>query len=239
MIHCIEHEPQLRRKDGIRGNAQFLDKINLTMQLKCSVSLYLDADTTIHGSLDPLFSAALNDQTGFCATQFNNWKSNGRTVRSRLSELLNVKGIPEGLVKTLTSQEWPSVNGGVWAATPSSPILAAWYSYTKMCGPLFIADERVLHLFMPLRNIGVLKANGRYNSSHKYKDPDLASEDVVIWHYHGDSNVRPKKSPLAFQQWMPIYQHCLDKNIGNMADWILNINNKYLREAEEFWGESK
>jgi len=44
---CVyEREPKLRRKDGVRGNAQFLDKIDLMSSLNDDPVLYLDADTT-------------------------------------------------------------------------------------------------------------------------------------------------------------------------------------------------
>ena len=53
-IQCFLREPKLRRKDGVGSNSQFIDKIDLTMGLRCDTSLYLDADTEVQGDVTPL-----------------------------------------------------------------------------------------------------------------------------------------------------------------------------------------
>jgi len=230
-ISFHERHPKLRgRDDGIGGNGQFLDKIDLTMSLSCDFSLYLDADTTIHGPLDRLFEVA--EKHGFCATQFCGWKTNGGVVRKRLHDLYLVPEIPASYITTITQTDYPSLNGGVWCASPNSAVLPAWYEWTRMCGTQFIADEKVLHLMMIRQSLGVLMDHGKWNCSHKHISPNLKPEDVVVWHYHGDSNVRVGKSPKAFDQWMDIYNTCINNNIGGLREWRGECGNRYLKAAE-------
>jgi len=220
-------EPKYRKKDGIGNNSQFIDKQLMAMESDADVLLYLDADTTVHGDLSLLFESA--EQFGFCATQWNDWWTGPGMARKRVEALLEVEGIPAEAIYGITKSgvNWPSVNGGVWAAKPSSPVLPKWHDWTLACGGLFISDERVLHVmqseFCPVGRMTTLMDKGRWNSSPIHRSPDIGDEDVVVWHYHGDANVRPDKSGgrgrKAVDIWWPIYWECLRENVGGMADW--------------------
>lgn len=237
-VTCVGRSPKLTGKDGIRANGQFLDKIDLTMELQCDLSLYLDADTTIHGRLDPLFEEA--EKYGFCMTQFCEWRSNGGIPKNRLLELKKVEGIPHELVDRLVYNDYPSVNGGVWCASPRSEVLPIWYEWTKLCKGLFISDERILHLMMAMPPYPpVLTERGIWNCSHRYKSPMVKPDDVVVWHYHGDSNVRQGKSPKAFEQWMGIYDRCVRENVGGIRNWAGLCGNEYLEDAEKAYYPSR
>jgi len=237
-VVCHEREPVLRKRDGVGGNSQFIDKIRTTMGLagsigKDGVSLYLDADTTIHGNLMPLINTASN--RGFVATQWNDWSTAGCKVRRRIKALLDVEGVPSFEVASALSYAWPSVNGGVWAAKPGSPVLPLWLEWTLACGSMFISDERVLHLMAPHfpEDVGIIGSNGIYNSSPIYRSKLIDDDDVVVWHYHGDCNVRPKKSMRAVELWWPIYQECLESNVGGLAEWRGEIHNRHLDKLEK------
>lgn len=229
-VRVHKRTPKLRRSDGYGGNSQFLDKIDLTMSLGCDFSLYLDADTTVHGDILPVFEAA---RVGFAATQWNDWTTKEGHAHRRVKDLLEIDLIPDEYVETVINSDWPSVNGGVWAASPRSRVLPTWYNWTKACKSLFISDERVLHL-MPAAfpaEFVVITENGKYNSSPKFQA--ISDEEVVIRHYHGDSNVRPKKSQRGFDLWWPIYQECLLKNVGKMSEWIGHIDNKHMNRLKK------
>ena len=117
-IRIAKREPAYRGK-----NDQFMDKIHMVMASDANTVLYLDADTTIHGDLTPLFESA--EKFGFCATQFCEWKCDGM-ARNRIEKLRPFPTIPqEHIDHLLQAPEWPSVNGGVWAARPSSTVLPA------------------------------------------------------------------------------------------------------------------
>ena len=231
-IDCVKREPKLRGR-----NAQFLDKIALAMSLEGEVDslLYLDADTTIHDDLAPLFD--LGERFGFCATQFNDWRSSNGLPRKRVQELLKFPEIDKKLIEDATTRCWPSVNGGVWAARPGSPVLQLWHEWTLAAKEgLFIADEAVLHLmgprFVPTGEMTIATRFGRWNSSPKFQSRHLADEDVAVWHFHGDSNVRPAKSQRGYDLWWPLYEECKRLNVGGINEWRQGVGNKWLNTLE-------
>jgi len=223
-----------KREPAYRGkNSQFLDKIIVAQESKADITLYLDADTIVQGCLDPLFEYA--DQYGFAATQFCDWVTTGRTIGRRIKDLEKFIELDQSLIEIATKQSWPSVNGGVWATRPSSSVLPLWYEWTMAAKTTFIADEKVLHLMMlkfsSTREMVVLCANGKWNCSPLHQSEKLADGDVIIRHFHGDSNVRPRKTQKGFDLWEPLYRECLELNVGGIADWIGTIKNKHMRRA--------
>ncbi len=228
-----------KRKPKWRGrNAQFLDKIDLVRSIERdhSSTMYLDADTTIHGDISPVMRLA--DLHGFAATQFNDWDTSKGAARRRISWLEPFEFIDKTLLQDIREAPFPSVNGGVWAARPNSPVLTAWYNWTwQLRKKLFIADEVVLHVmqpkFGPVGKMATLCQEGRFNTSPKFQSKSLKDEDVVVFHYHGDSNVRPKKTQRGVDLWMPIHKQCLEENVGGIADWMPDVKNKWLRQLEE------
>lgn len=217
-------------------NAQFMDKIQLAWDQQDAVRrvLYLDADTTIHGRLDRLFVEAKKE--GFAATQFCDWKSNHGIPLRRIVKLKNYRGINQAAVDSCCNNPWPSVNGGVWAADTSSEVLTLWYKWTKVAQSEFIADEVVLHTLVPIffeDGMSIVGSMGEYNTSPKFQCKDLPDDEVIVYHFHGDSNVRPDKTEKGFNLWWPLYKHCLEANIGRMADWIDKIDNKWMKPLQE------
>jgi hypothetical protein len=218
-------EPTYKGKNG-----QFINKIRVAMSLDCDVGLYIDADTTVHGDLSPLFYYA--DQCGFCATQFNDWLSNSRRVRGRIARLQDFKGIDQSCVERAMIQPYASVNGGVFAFRPESDVLPAWDDWTVKAKSIFIADETVLHALLPrFSSSMVVATGGQFNCSPIYQPAYLKDEAVVVRHYHGDSNLRiDNKSRRGCELWWPYFKECVKQNIGGLADWHDTIGNKQYRQ---------
>jgi hypothetical protein len=236
-IQHFHREPAYRGKK----NSQFLDKIRLMQQLdECDENMYLDADTTVHREIYPLFSQVA--ERGFVATQFNDWMSDRRIITNRVERLKQFPFIDQGLVDEVLRGGWPSVNGGVFACRPDSPVLPLWERWTAEAISVFIADECVLHLMQPrfyeAGRIATLMG-GHFNCSPRFQPANLPDEDVRIWHYHGDSNVRPGKAPKGCEIWRSIYKECVEKNIGGIAEWRGEVKNKYLDRLEKLDGVSQ
>ena len=230
-INVYNNNPKYRGK-----NDQFLHKIKLMQSFDCDIAMYLDADTSIHGNLDLLFDRGLH--FGFAATQFNNWMTGPKgVVAARVKRLRDYSKIDQSLVEEILLVKWPSVNGGIWTARPSSPVLPLWYDWTMIAKKIFIADETVLHVlqpkFIPEHKMNVICERGRFNSSPKHKSKELEHNDVVIYHYHGDSNVRPQKSSRGLELWWPMYQEALKNNLGGISDWRKEIKNKWMNILED------
>jgi hypothetical protein len=182
----------------------------------------------------------LAEAAGFCATQWNDWTLGPGLARGRVTELGDVPGIPKRAVERALGMVMPSVNGGVWAARADSPVLPLWHEWTVAAKGRFIADEKVLHLMVErFAPQGMLRValGGRWNCSPKFQPKGLADADVVIRHYHGDSNVKrfrgrdgqvAWKSKRGYDLWWPLFKRCLAENIGGMAEWVLEVGNKHI-----------
>lgn len=206
-------------------NSQFLNKLKLMQSLNSHTAVYLDADTTIHGRLDLLFGMA--ETYGFVATQFNLWESKGGVIRARLERLKGTPKVCQESLQLVIDHAYPSLNGGIFACSPKSSVLPLWYEWSHEARDIFIADECCLHVlqaFVPATEFHVVKG-GRFNCSHKYQD---SIRDPIVYHYHGDSNLRPDKSPRAYEFWWPIYEDCIKRNIGHIDDWKDMVPNKWL-----------
>jgi len=222
------------REPSYRGkNDQFIDKIKLAMEyVNKDAVIYLDADTTVHGCLSPLIGK-IRDHS-FVATQFCDWWSCHGQPKNRVSRLRQFREIDSHAIALSIQYAYPSPNGGVWAAQPSSPVLPVWLRWTEAARSVFIADEAVLHLLQTVFPEDVLTTmmGGSFNCSPKYHPSDLKDDDVVIRHYHGDCNVRRDKSQKGWDIWTPIFYECIERNVGGMAEWIGQINNKYMKQEK-------
>lgn len=220
--------PEYRGKNG-----QFFNKLALMRSLPEGVHVYLDADTMIQRSIEYLLT--VTKRSGFAATQFNDWVSTGNVIKKRVSRLLEIPGICKQNVQFVLDNPLPSLNGGVLACRSDSAVLQVWQEWTKLALEIFIADETVLHAVMARyyrTNWMSILDGGSWNCSPKYQPKTLKDEDVAIWHFHGDCNVRPNKSQKGFDLWWPRFQQCLKDNVGNMQDWIVEASNqnRFLKE---------
>ncbi len=244
IVKEMEKDSRLQIKTRLREpahrlkNAQFMDKIQvaISQQGEADCVLYLDADTTIHGTLQPLMSNGYN--YGFAATQFNHWVSHHGIPSRRIQKLRKYKKIDQELVEQCLdkSVRIPSVNGGIWACRPDSPVLPLWYEWTEIIQDQFIADEVALHLMAPkfkgTNKYTISGKRGEFNCSPKFQPKNLRDDEVIIRHFHGDSNVRPGKTRKGYDLWRPIYMECLQTNLGNVSSWINTIDNKWMKKLE-------
>lgn len=217
-------------------NHQFWNKIEVMQSLMSGTNIYLDADTLIRGPLDLLFE--MNGQHEFVATQFCDWKSNGGLISKRISSLLG-KGLNETAICFVLDNPLPSVNGGVFSCRPDSNVLWEWLGWTTVTREsVFIADETCLHalagLYYEMPEMFAILEGGAYNCSPKHQPKNLKDEDVKIWHFHGDSNVRPDKCKKGVEMWIPELLSCLDVNFGGILEWFGEAakQNKYLSKLE-------
>jgi len=226
-IECELSEPayRARRDEGRQGkNDQFLAKIRLMRSLESGGPvLYLDADTSIHGDLSPLFELAL--VRTFVATRFSSWTTAGEVVRARIERLRDFSAIDRNCIGEVLREPWPSVNGGVFCCSPSSHVLEIWERWTWEARHVFIADEAVLHILQPLFvPSGQMEVwpDGRFNCScnPKWLPEGFSEQDIIIWHYHGDSNVRPQKHDgYGYRRWWSLWQKCLEEDVGRCRSW--------------------
>jgi len=232
--NAIEWKPNYRGK-----NDTFVDKTRLVQDhYDDQTVLFLDADTTIHGDLEVLFWNA--EQCGYAIPQFCDWLSSRRNIAGRLRSLEEFPEIDKSLIDIVIDQKLPSINNGVFAARPDSPVLPLWHKWTYAARTTFIPDEKVIHLlmakFLPLHKFSVL-LHGACNCSPIYQPKELPDEKVIVRHFHGDSNYRIDKSQKGVSLWMSVYHECMRNNVGQIASWRKEVHNKYLDtlEKEKAW----
>ena len=227
-VKLIPWEPMNRGR-----HATYVDKTRLIQSMPAGDSvLFLDADTSISGDIQPLFD--MIEKAGFMVAQWCDWTTKGHMTASRIRSLRGLPGMDRDLINELLAKSWPSLNTGVFGAIPTSLVLEAWHQYTVLAQSTFIPDEKTAHLLMPTYvpkgKMIVAGDDGRWNCSPKCQPLSLDTEDVVIWHYHGDSNLRPKKSERACRMWREIYNECFDLNMGGLQDWVHEIPSRHLAD---------
>lgn len=232
-----------------KRNATFEFKPIMMQDINADVGLFIDSDTLVCGSVEPLFPMA--EQYGFVATQFCGWTTQQKFIKGRINNLRKYPEIPQDSLDSVLAYEWPSINTGIFACKPSSPVLPVWYKWTVAARSSFIPDETTLHaampMFWPKDEMRVIMEDGKYNSSPKYRSKKLTDEEVVIWHFHRHSCSRPdtvngvkmdgNKSQKGWELWWPVYVRCLRENIGNIQSWRYNVNNKWIKAIENVTGD--
>lgn len=232
--NVILREPRLK---GTRTDT-FVEKTQFLMDLPEGIHAFLDADTVIAGPIDELFDAG---QCGFAATQFNDWLTVGDRIKDRVKRLYNFPEIDRRLVDATLASPWPSPNNGIISCQPNSEVLPLWYRWTLAAQSMFIPDETVLHvlvpLFMPSGKMEMLRG-GVFNCSPKHQPRGLPDDAVRIWHFHGDSNVRPEKTQRGFDMWWPLYLDARKQNVGGIKEWRERNYSKWLNKAEHDHADS-
>ena len=211
----------------------YCDKTTLIQLMpKDDAVLFLDADTTIHGSLDPLFEYI--DHYGFTVAQFNGWVTTGKTISKRINTLKEFAEIDTFAINRAQKEVWPSVNTGIFGGRPDSPVLELWHRWTTAAKSTFIPDEKVMNVIAPQFVIlGQLRiaTGGQWNCSPMHQPEDLPDDQVIIWHFHGDCNCRPKKSKRGWEMWKPLLQQCVDQNVGGIREWLPTLKHKHLKHV--------
>jgi len=233
IMRMVGHDPRIDAEvipviPSYRGkNAQFLHKIEIMQTQDDGPNLYLDADTLIVGPLEELFNAA--DEFGFVATQFQHWTCDGGLIRNRIARLRKFPIVDESMIDKLFAGCYPSVNGGVFACHPNNTVLTVWRAWAWAARSIFICDECVLHLMVPMfeDQSRIVVAPGRFNTSPKY----VAEFDkllIRVWHGHGDCWTRPDKSREGYSMWWTAFTKAVNSNVGQIRTWYDKCENKYL-----------
>jgi hypothetical protein len=241
IVHRICSDPYLNadyihREPTYRGHSDtYVDKTRLIQSFENDDDvLFLDADTIINGSLSLLFASIA--KYGFVAAQFNDWVSTGKIISGRINTLRAFPEIDKDLISKVTSHTYPSVNSGIFGAKPESPVLPLWYEYTYAARSTFIPDEKTLHVVMPKFTASgeMIVVDGRWNCSPIYQPVGLSDNDVRIWHFHGDSNLRPdNKSERGWEMWKPAFRNAMHYDSGGIRAWAKHANNKWLNKLLE------
>lgn len=220
------------RSPAFRGHGDYwVDKIDIMKEQNgVDAALLIDADTIIVGDLDELFVSA--ETYGYAVTQFCDWKTTNNIIKNRVKRLRDFPELDQQLIEDCLNYPYPSPNVGIFSCTPDNSVLSEWRRWSYIARDVFIADESVMQALLPKYvRAGKAKAiDGRYNCS-TMRFQHVPDEEVKIWHGHGNSFLRPEKSPKGHGMWWKQYQEALETNLGNIQSWKDKYENKRMRKC--------
>lgn len=173
-------------------------------------TIFLDADTTIHGPFNELLPRAGTEEVRL--TQFSEWVSSGHRISGRLEQYRDL--LPRE-VALAQSNTYPAINTGTFGFSTLSRRYFA--ELKRVCSekPVFMADELAAQLIFVGYPHCVL--DDRWNHSCLYGTRLGRDEsDVRIWHWHGQKHVRADSGKRI---WVPLFMEAWDRNISGIREW--------------------
>jgi hypothetical protein len=195
-------------------NSGYMNKIKMIELSPFDSTVFLDADTAVVKTLDPLF---VTPSGRVRLTRYSDWVTTGGRIKSRI---LSWSEVAPELVKEQTSNTYPAINTGVVAfgkGERSMEFARDWRATAELRAGSFLADELAAQLIW-LRQ-GAEIVDDRWNCSPIY---GANREGVHVWHFHGRKHLRKQ----AEQIWWPLYQRAIRDNVGGIRDWTPASDNR-------------
>lgn len=169
-------------------------------------TVFLDADTVVRGSLDPLFTP---EPFGVTLTAFSDWKSNGRKIPGRIKGWTDVAADD---VAEMLSKPYPAINTGVLSWRKSEEANKFFRAWQELCARknVFINDEITAQLIFWRHAVRVLDSRWNHSPVHDNRT------DWTISHFHGKKHVNREQGRKI---WLPLYDECVKMNIAGIRDW--------------------
>lgn len=203
-----------------RRNAGYANKTRLWEYSPYHSTVFIDADTTIHGPVDELFSQC--DE--MVLTGWGGWVSQGNMMSGRIRKWS--KACPE-MVHRMLASPWPAINTGMYGFTKDTLMVKDWWEVTKK-NVSFICDEIAAQLMYPDYPVRLL--TDRFNCSPTVGQCD--PNEANILHYHGKKHVKP----VNIDHWLPCYERAVEGNFAGIAEWTPAGDPRlaaYLEESHE------
>jgi hypothetical protein len=200
----------------------YLNKTRVVDWTPYRKTVFIDADTTVAGSLDRLFP--IHDEV--VLTSFSDWTSLGRRLRPRIMKWDHVEACEEDIAVSL-KRGFPMINTGVFGFTKKTKVMEDWYDYTAQ-NVSFICDEIAMQLMFPRYPARVL--SDAFNCSPFY---GLHWDESVVRHYHGRKHLRPGN---AVDSWWPAYKSAVSEKFANLHKWTPAGDNRlkdFLKKAKK------
>jgi hypothetical protein len=143
-------------------------------------TVFIDADTIIQGSIEPLFKAV--NERGFVVTNFNGWVTTGRKIRRRIDDWKKV----DSALANAASLVKHAINTGVMGWRKGNPLLPETEKLARRgleagCSRVTL-DELAMQMLLPSHAHAMM--GPEYNTGAVHGDGSKA----VIVHYHGDKH---------------------------------------------------
>lgn len=186
-------------------------------------TVFLDADTTVHGKINELLPQANTEEIRL--TQFADWVSNGTRIKKRLEQYREL--LPSE-VAVMNAAAYPALNTGTFGFTKRSKRYFAELKRVCKALPVFMCDELAAQLIFV--NFPHVVLDDRWNWSPVYSK--RAALDARIVHYHGAGHCRLNKGCGA-SIWTLEFLEAWAQDLAGIREWA-PAGDRHLRK----WMES-
>lgn len=194
--------------DQARGrNSGYMNKTKMIGMSPFESTVFLDADTAVVGTVDPLF---ITPDGRVRLTKYSDWVTTGSRIKKRINAW---KSVAPELVRGQLQKAYPAINTGVIAfgsGERSKQFEADWQETAMLRAGTFMVDELAAQMIW-LRH-GAEIVDDRWNCSPIYGEN---CEEVHVWHFHGRKHLRGRAEKI----WWPMYQRAIKENIAGIQDW--------------------
>lgn len=194
----------------LRRHTAYSAKPAAVRQSPYDTTVFMDADTTVHGAIDELFNLA--PQTCVVLTQMSDWMTDKPMIAERIYKFWGLRGDVNHLIEKIRVAPMPAINTGVLAVHGTTAV-ESWETVTQVRFGEFIADEIGMQIAFA-GMVGGLVLTDEWNYSPIYGK----SKDPRIVHYHGKKHTRPE----ALSFWHEPFLDTWHSNFGNiqaLAHW--------------------
>jgi len=188
-------------------------KCALTSHVVAENAVYIDADTVVEGSLEPMFGYEL------ALTSHGDWTTEGRRVREQLQFYRGVSKWLDELIEIQLGGAYPHINAGTFAFMRDSRMLEKWREIVTevvrvgaivppapkntSVVPADTAFQLLTGLYVPT----IL--DDRFNCCCRH---GLTWEEPVVRHYCGRRHGRNNR------EWRWAFLECREINLGGICD---------------------
>lgn len=192
---------------GYRRNNGYMDKTKMIELSPFESTVFLDADTAVVKTIDPLFVTPFGRVR---LTKYSDWVTTGTRIKKRIE---GWRAVAPELVEAQLQKPYPAINTGVLSfgsGERSKEFSADWQKTAELKGGAFMADELAAQLIWLKHGAEVV--DDRWNCSPIYGEN---TEGVHVWHFHGRKHLKGRAEGI----WWPLYERAVKDNVGGIRDW--------------------
>jgi lipopolysaccharide biosynthesis glycosyltransferase len=192
------------------------------------ITIWLDSDTLVRGSIDELFDLA--EEHDMVVPHFAGWSTQKGNISKRIRYW--EQWYPNLIEDAINYGS--AINCGVIAFKNSSEFMKNWYKHTLPGRDSFIPNETCMQVILPQYKHKLVE--GKFNCSCKYGP--VHDADTRVIHYHGRKHVRvPKEGSNKIQfggdLWVSEFEEVIKKNPIDITNYVPG-DDKQLRQYLEW-----
>lgn len=179
-------------RDDNDDTTTYVRAVEVCIASPYDVTVWMDADTVILGSIDELFEAAKTHDLAIA--HFAGWDSNGSAIGGRIRRYSKI--CPQYIEAALNYG--PAINCGVYSFRKDSPFLPEWLTVAKAGekAGIWIPDEIACQVLLPQYNAKIMPQKFNVSVVH-----DRGTTDTRVLHTHGRKHCKEYPKCDIWIEW--------------------------------------